>query len=100
MSEQEIEKQIQAKGLTKGPRVTPEQIDAVIRGADFWRVPGTTTTVCALHLANGFVVVGHSACASPVNFDEQEGRKIAQIHARSQIWALEGYALRERIATE
>lgn len=98
MSEREIENEIKAKGLTAA-RVTPEQIDAVIRGADFWRVPGTTTIVCALHLANGFVAVGHSACASPANFNEELGRKIAQDHARSQIWALEGYALRERLAS-
>ncbi len=92
-----IEAEIQAKGLD-APRLTPAQIDAAIAGEDFHVFPGTTLTVCALVLRNGFVVTGESAAASPANFDEEIGRKIARDNARQKIWALEGYLLRERLS--
>ena len=95
--EQAIEAEIQAKGLN-APRLSPEKIDAVIAGEDYHVLPGTTLTVCCLTLRNGFTVTGESACASPENFDTELGRKIARQNAREKIWALEGYALRERLA--
>ena len=54
--------------------------------------------MCCLTLRNGFTVTGESACASPENFDAELGKKIARSNARDKIWALEGYALRERLA--
>jgi hypothetical protein len=95
--EQAIEKEIQAKGLN-APRLTPDHIDAQIYSEDYHVFPGTTLTVCALTLRNGFHVVGESAAASPANFDEAIGRKIARDNARSKIWALEGYLLRSRLS--
>ena len=92
-----IEAEIQAKGLN-APRLTPDHIDAQILAEQFYVFPGTTLTVCALLLRNGFMVTGESAAASPENFDEQIGRKIARDNARSKIWALEGYVLRNRLA--
>ena len=94
-----IEAEIQAKGKT-APRLTPTHLDAQIEHEDFHRFPGTTLIVCALTLRNGFQVVGHSAAASPANFDEGIGRKIARDNARQQIWALEGYALKTRLWEE
>lgn len=91
-----IEHEIQAKGLN-APRLTPAAIDAAIVGQDFHVFPGTTLTVCCLLLRNGFTVTGESAAASPENFDEEIGRKIARENARQKIWALEGYLLRERL---
>lgn len=91
-----IEKEIQAKGLN-APRLTPGMIDAVIVGEDYHVFPGTTMTVCALTLRNGFVVVGESAAASPENFNQDIGRKIARENARNRIWALEGYLLRNQL---
>ena len=95
--EQAIEAEIQAKGLN-APRLSPEKIDAVITGEDYHVFPGTTLTVCCLKLRNGFTVTGESAAASPENFDVELGKKIARSNARDKIWALEGYALRERLA--
>lgn len=97
MTEKEIEAEINAKGLN-APRLSPALIDATIVAEHYHVFPGTTLTVCALTLRNGFQVVGESACASPENFDEALGRKIAREHARNKIWALEGYALRNRLA--
>ena len=80
------------------PRLTPAHIDAQIVSEAFHVFPGTTLTVCALTLRNGFNVVGESAAASPANFDVALGQKIARERARDKIWALEGYLLRTRIA--
>jgi hypothetical protein len=95
--EQAIEAEIQAKGLN-APRLNPAHIDAQIAGEAFHVFPGTTMTVCALTLRNGFIVIGESAAASPSNFDEEIGRKIARENARNKIWALEGYLLRSKLA--
>lgn len=95
--EQAIEVEIQAKGLN-APRLSPENIDAVITGEDYHVFPGTTLTVCCLKLKNGFTVTGESAAASPENFDVELGKKIARGNARDKIWALEGYLLREKQA--
>lgn len=97
MNDQEIEQEIQEKGLN-APRVTPQRIEEVITGEDYHVFNGTTLTVCCLTLANGFTVTGESACASPENFDVELGKKIARDNAKQKIWALEGYALRERLA--
>ena len=95
--EQAVEAEIQAKGLN-APRLSPEKIDATISAEDYHVFPGTTVTVCCLTLRNGFAVVGESAAASAANFDAELGRKIARQNARDKIWALEGYALREKLA--
>lgn len=115
MSEQEIEKEIQDKGLN-APRLTPDHIDSVIVDKYFFRAsdaqwgadPNTTAligmhkqletlTFCVLILKNGFTVTGESACASPENFDPEIGRKVAYENARNKIWMLEGYLLKEKL---
>lgn len=99
MSEQEIEQQIQDKGLN-APRLTPDHIDSVVVAGQYYVFPATQTTVCCLILKNGFTVTGESACASPKNFDEEIGREIAYKNAREKIWLLEGYLLKQRLHDE
>jgi N4 Gp49/Sf6 Gp66 family protein len=91
-----IEQAIQAKGLN-APRLTPGDIDAQIASAEY-HVFGGRVTICAMTLLNGYIVFGESAASSEDNFDEEIGRKIAYDQARNKIWALEGYALRTRLA--
>ena len=98
-NEAEVEAEIQAKGLN-APRLDPGMIDATIMDESYHVFPGTTMTVCALRLRNGFLVIGESAAASPANFNAELGRKIARDNARNKIWALEGYALRERLTAK
>jgi hypothetical protein len=117
MSDQVIEQEIKAKGLT-APRVTPADIEANIiseyyftaaEGAEFAKQAGrideiddnialSLLTFCVLVLRNGFTVTGESACASPENFDAELGRKIARQNAINKVWPLMGYALKERIS--
>ena len=98
-NEQEIENEIQAKGLN-APRLNPQLIDAAIVSEQYHVFPNTTMTVCALTLRNGFIVTGESAAASPENFNTEIGRKIARENARNKIWALEGYLLRDKLAAK
>ena len=96
MNDQEIEQEIQDKGLT-APRVTPARLEEVIVSEQYHVFPHTTFTACLLTLANGYTVLGESACASPENFDAALGRKIARENAKNKIWQLEGYLLRQRL---
>lgn len=123
MNDQAIENEIQVKGKT-APRITPAHIQATIAGESYFTaadgvvgashgVPGAQVlvdyvvhassplsllTFCVLTLQNGFTVTGESACASPENFDAEIGRKIARQNAEQKIWALEGYALKQRLS--
>ena len=110
MNDQEIEQEIQSKGLT-APRITPDDIEANIdsehyftaadgiRGANNLECergdPLTLLTFCVIELRNGFTVTGESACASPENFDAELGRKIARQNAINKVWPLMGYKLKE-----
>jgi hypothetical protein len=96
ITDDELEKEIQEKGLTDR-RITPDDITAAIVKEDYYVFPGTTVTVCCLTLRNGFNVTGESACASPANFDEEIGRKIAFTNAKEKIWLLEGYLLKQQL---
>ena len=96
MSESEIEKEIQEKGLT-APRITPDMIESAIVQTDFHLFGDSCLTVCCLTLRNGFTVVGESACASPENFNAELGQKIARTNAKEKIWMLEGYMLKQKL---
>ena len=124
LNDKEIEQEIQDKDLT-APRITPQALqdniahchyftayEGALMGCDpvkfreaqkFGGDPeGISTnlrllTFCVLVLKNGFTVSGESACASPENFDEEIGRKIARQNAEQKIWPLMGYELKERL---
>ena len=118
-----IEQEIQAAGANKAPRITPADIEAnIIDEVYFTALDGYAgtqpfhhehekyrygrvnsgvlglLTFCVLVLRNGFTVVGHSACASPENFNDEIGRKIAREKAVEQIWPLLGYELRSKLS--
>lgn len=94
-NEQAIEKEIQDKGLN-APRLTPALIDSVIKTKSFHRLTDVLT-VCVITLVNGFTVTGESACASPENYNQEIGEKIAFGNAREKIWPLEGYLLKQKL---
>lgn len=94
-----IEDMIEAAGKGHAPRITMQRIDALMAAAkvQYHVFPGTTSTVALVTLPNGFSLIGHSAAASPENFDRRIGEEIAFRNARQQLWGLEGYMLRQRL---
>ena len=113
MTDNQIETEIQGKGLT-APRITPDDIEANIASEHYFTaadaliggfhegIPSSLNllTFCVLVLRNGFTVTGESACASPDNFDPEIGRKIARQNAVAKIWPLMGYELKCRLSRE
>lgn len=108
MTDQSIENEIQAKGLT-APRVTPADLEAEITAEYTFTVAqalqdcpvvesAKCLTICVLVLRNGYTVVGKSACASPENFNEALGQKIARQNAVQEIWPLLGFRLRDQLS--
>lgn len=79
------------------PRVTLESMEAKIVATNYVVHEGVLT-LCILKMANGFYVVGESAPASPENFSAELGKKFAYENAIRQLWKLEGYSLRDRLA--
>ena len=81
------------------PRVTLESMEAKIISEEYV-VLDNVLTICILKMQNGFFVVGESAPASPANFDPELGKKFSYENAIRQLWKLEGYALREKLAND
>lgn len=118
MNDQDIEQEIQDKGLT-APRITPADVEDSIASEHYFTAEegvgrstrGQTSnsgknplalsllTFCVLTLRNGFTVTGESACVSPENFDAEIGRNIARQKAVEKIWPLMGYELRSKLAS-
>lgn len=89
-----VEQQITGSGKT-AKRVTPADVEAAIKDKEF--IVRGTLTICILKLQNDFTVTGESACASPENFDEAIGQRLALEDAKRKIWPLLGYALRTQL---
>ncbi|KQO38171.1 hypothetical protein ASF19_20235 [Acidovorax sp. Leaf84] len=116
-----LEREIQAKA-NKAPRVTPAALQAEIVSAHYFTaadgVAGEASlrhgvavagdyppasalgllTFCVLVLRNGFTVHGVSACASPENYNQEIGERIARENAEREIWPLLGFRLRDELA--
>ena len=76
--------------------VTNQSIDNRIDTVTYYRLPGTTVTICQIKMVNGFVVLGESACVNPADFNQEKGEQIAHDNAREKLWPLEGYLAAER----
>ena len=77
--------------------VTIEDVEGAISEERDYRL-GLKTTVVILVLANGFEVVGTSACVDANNYDYEVGKKYARERALSKVWELEGYLLQSKLA--
>jgi hypothetical protein len=100
--ESQIEGMIEKAGKT-APRIRPQDLDDAIDPnvpVQYHVFPGSNTTVCLITLKNGFTVTGESACVDPANFDEHIGQTVAFKDARSKLWPLLGFALREKLNAE
>lgn len=103
MNDQSIEQEIQAKGLT-APRVTPADIEANIVHTDVVTFVTHSRQVlrwAVLTTRSGFAVTGRPSCSvSPENDDPEIGQRVAIENAKSELWPLMGYALRQRLHEE
>ena len=110
MNDQELEEIQQSRNLT-APRVTFADVQANIRSENYFTIGeacaalgqpapagSEVATLCVLTLANGFMVIGEAAPASPANVDAELGRKIAKDKAIDRVWPLMGYALKQQLA--
>lgn len=101
----------EAAAVAVAPRVALADIEAKIaQRYDFtatqaveamggpWSQELAILSICILMMRNGFTVIGKSAPASSANFNADLGKKFAYEDCIRQLWPLEGYALRERLA--
>ena len=56
-----------------------------------------TLTICVLTMKNGFVVIGKSAPADPLNFDQSLGKKFAKEDCIRKLWPLFAFSLRDQM---
>ncbi len=81
-------------------KVTEKQVDDKIVDLE-WETQsffGRSVTVVAALLANGFIIIETSTCASEDNYDLEIGKEICMERVRQKIWELEGYLLKEKMA--
>lgn len=94
-AEQALEQVIQQKGLNTAPRVTPEQIDAMIKSQELISIDGVGALVL-ITLHNGMKVLGKNlGSVSPANFDPDVAKQKAYEDARGQVWPIAGAILAE-----
>lgn len=84
--------------MTEVNYVPKETIDALITQSEITvKTFFGKTTVVAMKLPNGFVLVESSSCVDPLNYDEAIGVQICKAKLESRLWELEGYRLQERL---
>jgi hypothetical protein len=105
MDDNKIESAIQEARAYVAPRISPEQVNALLSRVDYvTTVPeGTTSTFTHAYLVSKdgkkhfHLATGHSACVSPENFNAQIGADIAISKARQaakdKLWELLGFNL-------
>lgn len=92
------------------PQVTEGDVEAAIATINFFTAAEGVAasggpvneshkllTLCVCVLQNGYTVLGQSACADPAVFDASYGRVLAYEDAKSKVWPLLGYVLKEKL---
>lgn len=101
MSDKEIEQKIQDKGLN-APRVTLDDLKRNIKHADIVKhvsITGQVLRWAVITTQNGFAVTGKPSCSvSSANDNVEIGESIAIENAESELWALMGYALKQKLS--
>lgn len=76
--------------------VTLQDIINKVQKTTYTLLPDGKTTICQLHMENGYTINGHSACVDPTKYNQALGEKYAYEDAINKAWPLEGYLLAER----
>jgi len=82
---------------TQRTTVTLNDIQNKVKQTTYTVLPDGKTTVCQLHMENGYTINGHSACVDPANYNRALGEKYAYEDAINKAWPLEGYLLAEKL---
>jgi len=100
--EMSLEQAKEAAAAGRYPKVTEQSIKDKIAHVSYIPHLANTTngvlTICVIEMSNGFMVHGVSAAADPRNHSDEIGQRYAFENAFKQLWQLEGYLLRNRIA--
>ena len=101
MKEKDLEKEIQAKGLT-APRISPADLDANIADVEIVKhvtKAGKVLRWAVLTTRNGFAVAGKPSASVSVENDNAEiGEKVAIANSRDELWPLMGYELQSKLS--
>ena len=76
--------------------VTLNSIQNKVQKTTYTLLPDGKTTICQLHMENGYTINGHSACVDPTQYNQALGEKYSYEDAINKAWPLEGYLLAER----
>lgn len=93
MNDKELDAAIAASPSSR--RVMREDIDANVKAVNYYR--HETLTIAIITMANGFNVIGESACIDPANYRQDIGETIAYKSAYEKLWSLEAYAMASRL---
>lgn len=108
VTEEQIKEQIEFAAFTDGYDVLADARHKLVDGYGN-NVPLSTghlnhglhcLTICIITLKNGFTVIGTSAPASPENFSQEIGQKLAYQNAFKKLWPLFGFALKQHLYEE
>ncbi len=78
-------------------KVSISDIQSKIKHATYTVLPDGKTTICQLHMENGYTINGTSSCVDPANYNKALGEKYAYEKAVDNCWELEGYLLADEI---
>ena len=85
------------EAATHRTAVSLNDIQDKVKKTTYTLLPDGKTTICQLHMENGFTINGHSACVDPSEYNQALGEKYAYEKAIDNAWELEGYLLAEEI---
>ncbi len=75
-------------------KITEAHVNRLIEESETEEIKlGNKTTVVALTMPNGFVIVESSSCVDPDNYDHDLGVSICIKRIKDIIWKVEGYRL-------
>lgn len=78
--------------------VTSKDVNTILQGSQIdVKTVFNKCTVVTAQLPNGFIIIEHSACVDPVNYDEKLGAEICMKRIENKIWELEGYKLQSKL---
>lgn len=100
MNDHEVEQAVIEKNLT-APRVSLADLEANIINIEIVKYvsfAGQILRWAVITTKNGFAVTGEPSCAvCQANDDQEIGEKLAIDNAKSKLWPLMGYALKEKL---